>query len=228
MSSYFTKELRKKFSYGHNRVRLLANHQKVFCIGLNKTGTTSIKKAFQNLGFIVGDQAKARDLLDAWLIRDFRPIVRYCRSSEAFQDSPFSFPYTYIVLDQAFPNSKFVLTVRDNAEQWYQSITKFHGKLWANGETPSKSDLMAAVNGTRGRPWIVNRALFDSPETEPYRKEDLIGFYTRYINDVQTYFKNRPGDLLTLNVADKNSYAEFCRHLGVKQDSNSFPWENKT
>jgi hypothetical protein len=29
---------------------------KIFCIGLFKTGTTSLKKAFQDLGYTVGDQ----------------------------------------------------------------------------------------------------------------------------------------------------------------------------
>lgn len=38
--------------------------KKVFVIGQNKTGTTSLEKAFKDLGFIVGDQRVAEILYD--------------------------------------------------------------------------------------------------------------------------------------------------------------------
>lgn len=211
-----------------NRLRLAGNQQKVFCIGLNKTGTTSIKKAWQDLGLIVGNQAEARKLLQPWIQRDFAPIIKYCKSAQAFQDSPFSFPYTYVALDQAFPGSKFILTVRNDAEQWYNSITKFHGDKWANGHIPTKEDLMNAVNDVKGRPWIVNRALFDTPDNEPYRKADLLEFYNRHIDDVTRYFKHRPTDLLIINLSEREAYQKFVDFLDVKSPYDSFPWENKT
>lgn len=211
-----------------NRVRLIGNHHKIFCIGLNKTGTTSVRRAWQDLGLIVGNQAEARDLLAPWLERDFAPIIQYCKSAQAFQDSPFSFPYTYIALDQAFPGSKFILTVRNDAEQWYKSITKFHGKKWANGAIPTKEDLMEAINGVKGRPWVVNRALFDTPEDQPYRKADFLDFYNRHIEDVTRYFKHRPNDLLVINLSERGAYQEFVDFLGVESQYHSFPWENKT
>lgn len=211
-----------------NRLRLAGNQQKVFCIGLNKTGTTSIKKAWQDLGLIVGNQAEARNLLEPWIQRDFAPIIEYCKSAQAFQDSPFSFPYTYVALDLAFPGSKFILTVRNDAEQWYNSITKFHGNKWAGGNIPTKEDLMNAVNGVKGRPWIVNQALFETPEDDPYRKADLIGFYNRHIEDVTRYFKYRSADLLVINLSERGAYQKFVDFLDVESPYNSFPWENKT
>ena len=38
--------------------------QKIFCIGRNKTGTTSLKRAFEDLGYPVGDQRKAEILTE--------------------------------------------------------------------------------------------------------------------------------------------------------------------
>lgn len=99
------------FREGGLRFRPIAK-QKVFCIGRNKTGTTSLKKALSEFGYLIGDQRAAERLIDAYAIRDFGPIMSYCETAEAFQDVPFSWPYTYVVLDQAFPNSKFILTVR--------------------------------------------------------------------------------------------------------------------
>ena len=112
-----------KFSYLHAR-RLKIQYQvkgntKIFCIGANKTGTTSLKKAMDELGFVVGAQITAENLVDDWAQRDFRRIIKYCKSAEFFQDAPFSFEFTYIVMDHAFPGSKFILTERDSPEQWY-------------------------------------------------------------------------------------------------------------
>lgn len=110
-----------------------AGKPKIFCIGKNKTGTTSLKAAMAELQYRVGVQRDAELLIHDWAIRDFRRIVRYCRSAEFFQDVPFSYPYTFIAMDQAFKGSKFILTVRDNPEQWYNSLVKFHSKLFGEG-----------------------------------------------------------------------------------------------
>lgn len=102
---------------------------KFFCIGRNKTGTTSLMKAFEDLGFIVGDQHAAEVLYDQYFFKnEFEPIVAYCKSAEVFQDVPFSYLNTLRHIDKAYPGSKFILTVRDDAEQWYRSITRFHAK----------------------------------------------------------------------------------------------------
>ena len=52
--------------------RLINNKKpKIFCIGHNKTGTTSLTKAIKDLGFIVGNQREAELMFDDWLKRDF-------------------------------------------------------------------------------------------------------------------------------------------------------------
>jgi len=81
----------------------------VFCIGLVKTGTTSLERALKDLGYRLGDQRKGEALLPAYAVRNFRPIVEFCLTADAFQDAPFSYPFTYIALDQSFPNARFIL-----------------------------------------------------------------------------------------------------------------------
>src|SRR5690606_32146124 len=104
--------------------------QKIFCIGRNKTGTTSLAAEFKELGYPVGHQRTAEKLIDYYIANDFQPIIDYCRSAQVFQDAPFSWPETYKYLDEAYPNSLFILSVRDNAEQCYNYLTKFHSKLY--------------------------------------------------------------------------------------------------
>tara|TARA_R110002096_G_scaffold432801_1_gene650228 strand:- start:3901 stop:4608 length:708 start_codon:yes stop_codon:yes gene_type:complete len=202
---------------------------KIFGIGNNKTGTTSLKAAMEELGYIVGHQRTAEKLMGQWAKRDFKKIVDYCRSAEFFQDIPFSKPYTFVVLDYEFPNSKFILTVRDTPEQWYNSLTKFHAKKWGkDGRIPTKVDLQNASYIEKGFPWDLNRWVYNTPESNPYSKEELIKAYTAYNESVIEYFRFRPSDLLILNVAEDGAFKKLCDFLGKSHASNDFPWENKT
>ncbi|MZR64146.1 sulfotransferase [Alcanivorax sp. DP30] len=209
---------------------LFRGKQKVFVLGFNKTGTTTMKKALDDLGYMVGSERAAKPLFKDWKKRDFKPIIAFCKSAEAFQDSPFSFPYTYVALDQAYPGSKFILTVRDDEEQWYRSITQFHSKLWGEGDgtPPTKEQLKTAFNAYKGRPWDVNRALFNSPESDPYDEAALKSFYRWHNHCIKEYFRDRADDLLVINVAKPGAYREFVDFLGVESSADGFPWENKT
>jgi len=213
----------------YNCFRVLGK-QKIFCIGLNKTGTTSLNKALVDLGIVVASESEAKPLFAAWEKRDFKSIIKFCKRAQAFQDSPFSFPYTFIALDQAYPNSKFILTIRNSDEQWYQSIIKFHSKLWGSndGAPPNKEQLQKAFNDYKGRPWDVNRSLFNTPESEPYKKDDLLEFYNSYNDSVINYFRSNPDRLLVVNLSEKNVYKNFVAFIGMESPYMDFPWENKT
>jgi len=212
-----------------NAIRVF-RRKKVFVIGLNKTGTTTMAQALRDLGYLVGSEEDAKSLFDSWAKRDFKKIVGFCKSAQAFQDSPFSFPFTYVVLDYAFPGSKFILTVRDDDQQWYRSITRFHSKLWADGDgvPPTKKQLQEAFNSYKGRPWDVNRELFETPEEDPYNEGILKDFYNRHNSNVIAYFRKRPNDLLVINVGEAGSYRKFIDFLGIRSRFSDFPWENRT
>lgn len=205
------------------------NKTKYFCIGRNKTGTTSLKKAFEQLGFPVGDQRKAENLHHRYYFKGyFAPIIKYCRSAQVFQDVPFSCPETFRYLDIAYPGSKFILTIRDDAEQWYQSITRFHAKKFGkNGKIPTVEDLKNAVYIKKGMPYNTVR-LHGTPDDDPYNHDIMIAHYERHNREVMDYFKDRPEDLLILNVAEADSYQRFIEFIGVESSFDSFPWENRT
>lgn len=202
---------------------------KIFGIGKNKTGTTSLYKAMKDLGFIVANQRKFELLIDDWAKRDFNRIIRACKSAQFFQDIPFSYPDTCEALDKAFPNSKFILTIRDTPEQWYNSLTKFHAKKWGkNNRIPTKEDLQNAGYIKKGWAWKINRYLYNTPEEDIYCREILIQDYKRYNEGVMNYFKDRPEDLLILNVGEKGAYHKLCNFLNVPALQEEFPWENMT
>lgn len=206
----------------------LSHKTKYFCIGRNKTGTTSLKRAFMDLGFIVGDQRTAERLLPYYTAKNYEPIYRYCRSAQVFQDIPFSLPNTYKHLSSKFPNSKFILTVRDSPEQWYQSVTKFHSKLFGGGEIPTREYLINADYAYKGFMWEAQKAIGNIPNNEPYDKEALIESYRVYNVGVLKFFENRKEDLLVINLSEKKSYQKFIDFLDVPSEHLDFPWENKT
>ncbi|PZD76607.1 sulfotransferase [Mesonia sp. K7] len=202
---------------------------KIFCIGLNKTGTTSLEKEMLELGFIVGNQMKGTKLLYDWSKRDFNLLRKLCNSAEFFQDAPFSYPFTFIVLDQMFPNSKFILTERDNAEVWYNSLTKFHSKLWGDGlNPPTIQELKKAPGPNPGFRYDSMTLVKNVPLDQPYKKEVLIDYYETHNKYVKEYFRHTKNKLLTINVSIPEDYKRFCDFIGRKTEKSEFPWENKT
>ena len=133
---------------------------KIFCIGCNKTGTTSLKVALKELGYRIGDQTKAELLIDNYINRDFKSIAAYCKTADAFQDVPFSFKHTYLAMDVLIPGSKFILTVRDDERQWYESVIRFQTKMYGkNGQVPTYKELRNANYRENGYVWKVRRFL---------------------------------------------------------------------
>lgn len=205
------------------------NKPKIFCVGLNKTGTTTLEKTLQEFDFKLGNQRKGELLTSAWSQRNFSEILRFCHTADAFQDIPFSLPFTYIVLDQYFVNAKFILTVRDSDDQWYQSITKFHSKLWADGlRVPTLDDLKNAKYCYKGYAFDLNRLLYNTPESDPYNEEIFKKHYNDHKNAVIDYFKNRSDKLLVINVSKKEDYGRLCKFLNREALRDDFLWENKT
>ena len=201
---------------------------KVFCIGKNKTGTTSLARALTELGIIVGEQNLAERLIHDWARRDFRRLFLYCRTAQAFQDVPFSLPFTFQTLDQHFPGSKFILTVRDTPEQWFQSLVKFHTVIFGDGRSITLDDLRASNYVYPGWAYEANRLISNTPENDPYNQELLIASYHAHNAAVLEYFRHRPRDLLVLNVAQPDAYRSLCDFLGKPYPNREIPWENKT
>lgn len=198
---------------------------KIFCIGFNKTGTTSIYHALKREGIKVGDQPTGERLLLDYLNGYFDPIVQYCKTARAFQDVPFSLPDTYAHLYQAFPDSKFILSVRDSENQWYDSQFRFAAKRL--GKIPSLSDLKARDYCWKGWSYQYHQAAFGKG-VEFHDKEAKIKAYNQHIADVKTFFLDKPGQLLVLNVAEEGLFRTFCDFLGIKSKYECFPWAKKT
>lgn len=201
--------------------------EKIFCIGANKTGTTSLEQFFRDHNFVVANQMEGELLLNDYINRDWKNLINYCNKYDVFQDFPFSYPYTFIILHYMYPNAKFILSVRDSSEQWFESLTKFHSKLFGiNGNIPTKEDLMNANYIEKGGPWKGMKELFGDFD-EPYDKDRLIQKYENYNNEIRNYFKSS-SNFIEINVSKDESFTRLCDFLNIKPNYSSFPHKNKT
>jgi hypothetical protein len=201
---------------------------KIFCIGLGKTGTTSLGAFFKALGYKLGDQAAGELLVRDWAVRNFDPIIVLARSAQVFQDIPFSLPFTFNVLDRAFPDSKFILSVRDDAEQWYRSLTRFHTNLIGKGRLPTADDLKECLYRYKGWLFEARQLIYDVSEQDPYDKPRLIKVYESHNQAVTEYFRLRPKSLLTINLSDAEAVQKITRFLEMPYTRETMPHLNRS
>lgn len=175
---------------------------KVFCIGLQKTGTSSMRDALEHLGYRVAGAFGFNldfETLRASYIQDGLALAR---THDAVEDMPWALMFRE--LDAAFPGSRFVLTVREE-ESWLRSIVGHFGG------NPSPLQML-----TYGE---------DAPapmgHEERYRQR-----YRQHNDDVRAYFAGRQADLLEMNLAQGDGWAKLCGFLGVPAPNRPFPVTN--
>jgi hypothetical protein len=206
---------------------------KVFCVGRNKTGTTSLAAALQLLGYRVANQQEGELLIEDWAKRDFRSLIAYCRKSDAFQDIPFSIDFTFQAMDQAFPGSKFILTVRDSDEQWYDSMVRFHTmrlrERTGENRLPKARDLQEDPYIYSGYLWRLRQLVGGASEHDDlFEKNVLIRNYNEHNRRVEDYFRHRPDDFMVLNVGESSAIEKLCQFLGKSYAGEKMPKLNES
>lgn len=100
------------------------NKTKIFCIGFQKTGTTSLKKALKILGYKCYKEFNWKSY---WILRSKKYVEKLKKSNyDAFVDFPINSGELYKRIDVSIPKSKFILTVRDpeSLKKSYQNYYK--------------------------------------------------------------------------------------------------------
>lgn len=121
---------------------------------------------------------------------------------DAFQDNPW--PLLYKQVDAWCPRSKFILTVRP-VEKWIRSAVGYFG----TEETPMRELIYGFQNGSPiGREQIY-KAHFENHNT-----------------NVMTYFKDRPDDLLVIDITEGDGWGKLCSFLDKPIPDKPFPHAN--
>lgn len=199
---------------------------KVFCIGRNKTGTTSLELALRGIGYRLGNQRAGELLLEDWARRDFRRILELARTADAFQDIPFSLPFTYQALDAAFPGSKFILTVRRDAQEWYDSVVRFHSAIVGKSVPPRAAELQAVDYVHPGWMWKNQQCIYGITPDTLYDRDIYVRHYVMHNLNVVDYFRFRPNQLLVLDVSGATAMELLCRFLDTEFTGQLMPHLN--
>ena len=171
---------------------------KVFCIGFHKTGTSSLNLALTRLGYKVKSTFGVSDpnISENVYFEAKNNVMKF----DAFEDNPW--PIIYKELDAWVPGSKFILTYR-SADSWYRSASKHFG-----------SDTSPM------REWIYGAG---SPEGN----EDIYkSRYEKHNQDVLAFFKNRPDDLLVMELGSDFNWETLCSFLDEPIPKSDFPRTN--
>ena len=172
---------------------------RVFGIGFHKTGTKSLARALERLGYRVAgpnftlEERLGSDLLDRCLA--------IAPEYDAFQDNPWA--VLYKEMDQRFPGSKFILTVRD-PQEWLRSATAYFG---------TKTNGIRRFIYGRGNP-CHNSARY-------------LHRYLLHYEEVVRYFARRPDDLLVFDLIKHPEWEPLCTFLGCDVPDAPFPAANK-
>jgi hypothetical protein len=164
---------------------------KIFIIGLPRTGTTSICAAMLELGFSVAHTAYTeRAFFEAKVIAD-TPI--FC---------------DYQHLDKAYPNAKFIYLTR-TMDKWLPSIGQLLTRMHVN-----------LIRGDGGFNPIIKRcyqAVFAPYSSENINNIDFLAqCYQQHEKQVIEYFQDRADDLLTIDVSVNQHYAQLIKFLDIK------------
>lgn len=175
---------------------------KVLGCGWAKTGTTTLGEALRLLGF----QHQSQDLVLADHLPDTKAIVN-AAVAESFEDWPWLLLYREF--DQAFPDCRFILTVREPT-QWLRSYRKHIG---------SQGVATPAMNALRSK-------LYGLPFPE-VSDAQLIDRYERHNREVRAYFADRPAKLLEVDWSQGAGWAELGSFLDRPIPDVPFPHANK-
>jgi len=175
---------------------------KVFGIGLNKTGTTTLGICLQQMGF--RHTSSNLELTRSVGRGELGPVFDFAEEHESFEDWPW--PLLYRELDRRFPGSKFILTTRRDAETWLRSL-KNHATLTG----PTEFRRIAYGH--------------DMPHGN---EADHIARYERHNREVREYFRERPGDLLEVCWETGSGWKELGAFLDRPVPDLPLPHTNRS
>ena len=205
----------------------ISNKQKFFLIGMNKTGTTSVKDALIDHGIKVGKQGIPSLMYVYQISRgDYSGIINYCHTAQCFKDVPFSVPNVYKEIYKKFPDAKYVLTIRDSDQQWYDSLYNFYIKKYAKNKKITRKDLFFCRDYHIGFTYLRHKQFYGKRD---FMNETVYkNIYNSHNKDVETFFRDKQHQFLKINVSDEDSFKLLFDFLNIESNKKSFPWTNKT
>lgn len=171
---------------------------KVFGIGLAKTGSISLQKAWDILNY------RTLHYPVAWSEIDNHDAVNGTSVACRFEE-----------VDRRYPGSKFILTIRD-IDSWLQSCY-FH-----YCERFRQEDLKPRHRTFR------QKCMLKLYRTDIYDFHLFTEAYFQHLERVKNHFDRRHEELLIFDVSQGDGWEKLCYFLDVSIPNVPFPHSNQT
>jgi hypothetical protein len=176
---------------------------KIFGIGLNKTGTTTLGKALEILEFskhISFDLG----LTKKWYRGDIAELIDKAKDYNNFEDWPW--PLVYKEMSEKYPNSKFILTTRKSSDIWYESLCK---------------------HSLKTGPSEFRKMIYGYSMPQKYKSEH-INFYNLHNESARDFFINQDDRFKEICFENGEGWEKLCGFLNKEVPETPFPHLNKS
>jgi len=188
---------------------------KIFGLGLGRTGTTSLVKALNILGIKTMHWPVDRQIEECLIKRPETVKLHLLEEYDAITNEPMC--SIYPILDRSYPNSKFILTVREKTS-WLKS-----SKWWHEEAVPFRESLSPGAEWVRyGK--VIHRYVYG---IDGWDEKVFSEIYDRYYTEITNYFSDREKDLLVLNICAGDGWEKLCPFLELPIPNIAFPHENR-
>lgn len=179
--------------------------RKVFGVGANKTGTTTLGRCLQRLGYrhAFWDPDVAFPVARGDLTCAFDVI----ESFDSFADWPW--PLIFRELDEQYPDAKFILTTRPDSRTWAESLAAH----------------LHRERVVHGAEHVVEEIIFGAPTPDGFESQYMT-WYEHHNASVREHFAGRPGKLLDVCWETGSGWPELCEFLGHPLVAEPLPHAN--
>lgn len=209
---------------------------KVFCISMQRTGTTSVGDFLADHGYNVARWGDSHYY--NWPYQIFKGDYEAVFSSNsfkaynAFEDGPWFSCDIYRVLFHRFPGSRFILLSR-NSDEWFGSMVR-HSKGKILGNTYRHCKIYQRLGEYYDK--LDNDPSFKPTENEidnlmslEAKKEHYIRMYEEYNRDVKEFFKRYDSKrLFTGKLEDEDKWQKIGGFLNIRVNKNYKVHSNKS
>ncbi len=183
----------------------MSKPHKVFGIGLNKTGTSSLKHALATLGY---NHCTLRgQLTHKYFNNSFTQIFNKVEEFDSFEDWPWPLMYKQL-FERYGENARYILTRRHSPEAWLESL-KAHTLITNPQNNPRKR-----IFG------------FDYPHGA---EAQHMAFYENHLAKVRDYFADQGAGHVLCEVCWEagDGWREICGFLQEPVPNTPFPHANR-
>ena len=194
-----------RFQYGY-----AAPKPKVFGLGLSRTGTRSLTSALQILGLDLVHYPIDEDTYSE--LANGQYDLSILKHHDGLTDITAS-PY-FAQFDKAYPGSKFILTVREK-QSWLKSCQNH----WYNRPAFKPTDNPDDETHMRMRQ-LLRAATYGCYSFVPER---FSWVYDEHVRSVRDYFKDRPEDLLVIDICAGEGFEKLAAFLERPEPTEPMP-----